>query len=85
MLIATDVASRYVALIFLFSSSTTLTHSVVRSGLDIPSVELVLNYNVPASPVDYIHRVGRTARAGWTWTNTYVYFLAFFLTPSPRV
>lgn len=33
-------------------------------GLDIPSVEVVLNYDVPLDARDYVHRIGRTARAG---------------------
>jgi ATP-dependent RNA helicase RhlE len=44
---------------------------VAARGLDIEGVTYVINYNVPENPEDYVHRIGRTARAeatGWAIT-----------------
>jgi len=37
---------------------------VAARGLDVPQLSHVINYDVPASPDDYVHRIGRTGRAG---------------------
>ncbi len=36
---------------------------VMSRGIDIKDIDLILNYDVPKDPEDYVHRIGRTARA----------------------
>jgi ATP-dependent RNA helicase RhlE len=39
---------------------------VAARGIDIESVSHVINYDIPEAPEDYVHRIGRTGRAGST-------------------
>jgi ATP-dependent RNA helicase RhlE len=41
---------------------------VLSRGIDVEGISLVVNYDVPPDPEDYVHRVGRTARAETTGT-----------------
>lgn len=37
---------------------------IAARGIDVKEISLVLNYDVPENPEDYVHRIGRTGRAG---------------------
>ncbi len=37
---------------------------IAARGIDVKGIELVVNYDLPANAEDYVHRIGRTARAG---------------------
>ena len=37
---------------------------IAARGIDVNNIELVVNYDLPSTPDDYVHRIGRTARAG---------------------
>jgi superfamily II DNA/RNA helicase len=46
------------------SAKILVTTDLTSRGLDISEVNLVINYHLPRTVADYIHRVGRTARNG---------------------
>jgi len=47
---------------------------IVARGIDVESISHVINYDLPAQAQDYVHRIGRTARAGAS--GTAISFLA---------
>jgi len=65
-----DQAARTAALDSFRSGEVKLliASDVAARGLDIPDVSHIFNFDVPHHPDDYVHRVGRTARAGKTGT-----------------
>lgn len=45
------------------NTKTLVATDILSRGIDIEGIDMVINYNVPRNAEDYIHRVGRTARA----------------------
>lgn len=45
-------------------SKVLVATDVAARGIDVPSISLVINYDLPDEPEAYVHRIGRTARAG---------------------
>ncbi|XP_073993636.1 ATP-dependent DNA helicase DDX31 isoform X3 [Rhodnius prolixus] len=45
-------------------SGVLLCTDVAARGLDLPQTDVIVQYNSPPNPADYVHRVGRTARVG---------------------
>jgi len=60
------------------NSRILIATDVAARGLDIPLIQHVINYDLPQVPEDYIHRVGRTGRAGKEGSAL------TFLTPNDR-
>ena len=55
-----------------------ISTELAARGLDVPSIQHVINYHLPQVPEDFIHRIGRTARAGAEGSSL------TFLTPNDR-
>ena len=45
---------------------------VAARGIDIPNMQQVINFDVPTVAKDYVHRIGRTGRAGNVWQGYFV-------------
>ncbi len=46
------------------SAEILVATDIAARGIDVEGIRMVVNYDVPADPETYVHRVGRTARAG---------------------
>lgn len=50
--------------IFTLTDNSLITSDQMARGIDIPSVDYVISYDLPGYTKTYIHRIGRCARAG---------------------
>ena len=46
---------------------TLVATDVAARGLDVAGISHVINFDLPRQPDDYVHRIGRTGRAGASW------------------
>jgi ATP-dependent RNA helicase DDX5/DBP2 len=50
-------------------ASILIATDVAARGIDVSDIQVVINYNMPLNSEDYVHRIGRTGRAGKTGTS----------------
>lgn len=50
--------------LFFYFLNRLISSDALARGIDLPDIEVVISYDPPRHPKTYIHRVGRTARAG---------------------
>lgn len=43
-------------------ASVIVATDILSRGIDIDNIELIINFDVPSDPEDYVHRIGRTSR-----------------------
>ncbi|RAL60999.1 hypothetical protein DID88_010095 [Monilinia fructigena] len=65
-----DILHTHGAGLTLIFVETKLATAVAARGLDVPNVTHVVNYDLPTDIDDYVHRIGRTGRAGNTGIST---------------
>ena len=66
--------SRLLSFTLDFEITILVATDVASRGIDVKDLQLVLNYDFPQNCEDYIHRVGRTGRAGNTGTAITYFF-----------